>query len=1150
MSLSPAIAGLWMVDLGAFVNTGFSGWKWLAFCVITVWALGAGFVYSAPLGLDTKSAPEPSKTDALSKELEQLGNELERLEKQESKLKQKRVELNLEIQGAPQLADQLRLEIRRLEQGAANGEKPIPDSQTALDKAISLLDNQARALQQSLSFVLENIGDQQALPSKARSDVQEAQRDEQAAKDRLKELESSNKNSSLKTMQVAVVKQQINNAELRKSLAQNRLEGYQRLLELHTVNRDLLLLQLDMIKSALEVLREKRDEMRLNSVDQQKDSLVELSRHYNEVPKVLVNEQKENRKLNQLLVSVTESLTSASDRLADGKQELQEVKYRAELAKQQLELTDFYQYVDDYLLRQRQVLQVKIREHENDEGLSTEISKARLRQFRLDEKLHQVRTETSRKQLIAQQLDESKIDSKFRQLADSDLYKIYSLRAETLNKLVQVNADYVVGLTNLEILYEDQYEERTDFYELLNKELFWRKSATPLSLKWFRMVPGSVIWFIQEHKWSEPLRIWYEVLVKPVLPLLGLVVMTIIGVITRKRLRVRLERLQERVGNVTKDKFRYTLEALLITVYMALPIPVLLAVLGFPLVLNPQASLFTDGIGKAILLIARWFFFFELIRQLCRRHGLALEHFQWRAHGVTALKRYLPLLYLQLPWSFVFVVVWREGDDFHSGVLGRASFLMTVFFLFLFNLKLFNPKQGIFKHGAEGPASWFQRWNKPVFWLAILMPAALLALSFQGYSFSAMELMVLLFYSFMLGFLILILDQVLHRWFSVVERKLAYRRAIEKRDAIRKAKEQQEASKSSGEAIPEIEMPKLDVSTISEQNRALLRVFSCSLFILVCYWVWSDFIQAAQIFQEITLWSYTTETDMGTEIHKVALGTILITFLVLALTYIGVKNLPGLIEVMILQRFSVDQGVRFAITSTARYLVIAAGIMVASSQLGLDWSKLGWLVAALGVGLGFGLQEIFANFISGLIILYERPIRIGDTVTINDLSGTVYKINMRATTITDWDMKELIIPNKTFVTNQFINWTLSDTTTRLVLKVGVAYGSDTKLVTRLLLDIAKQHEDVLNEPAPSAFFLGFGDSTLNFELRVFVAKFGNRLPLLHNLNTEVDLRFKQAGIEIAFPQLDLHVKDVAAVTGTKAFQQPGDEPGKGAGQNS
>jgi potassium efflux system protein len=172
------------------------------------------------------------------------------------------------------------------------------------------------------------------------------------------------------------------------------------------------------------------------------------------------------------------------------------------------------------------------------------------------------------------------------------------------------------------------------------------------------------------------------------------------------------------------------------------------------------------------------------------------------------------------------------------------------------------------------------------------------------------------------------------------------------------------------------------------------------------------------------------------------------------------------------------------------------------------------------------LQEIFANFVSGLIILFERPIRVGDTVTVGTVSGTVTRIRMRATTITDWDWKELIVPNKEFITGQLVNWTLSDPVLRLRLPVGIAYGSDTKKATEVLMRVAKDDPVVLNDPPPLVVFHGFGDSTLDFELRVFIPSIDHFIKLRHHLNMAIDSAFRKAGIEIAFPQRDIHIRSV------------------------
>ena len=192
----------------------------------------------------------------------------------------------------------------------------------------------------------------------------------------------------------------------------------------------------------------------------------------------------------------------------------------------------------------------------------------------------------------------------------------------------------------------------------------------------------------------------------------------------------------------------------------------------------------------------------------------------------------------------------------------------------------------------------------------------------------------------------------------------------------------------------------------------------------------------------------------------------------------------------------------------------------------MEWNKLQWLVAALSVGLGFGLQEIFANFVSGLIILFERPVRIGDTITVSGFSGTVNKIRIRATTITDFDRKEVIIPNRAFVTERLINWSLSDTITRVVLRIGVSYGSDLELTRRLLLQAAAENPRVMKEPAPSVYFLAFGASTLDHEMRFFVQELGDRNPALDELNRRIDHLFSEHGINIAFNQVEVTLKNV------------------------
>jgi len=206
---------------------------------------------------------------------------------------------------------------------------------------------------------------------------------------------------------------------------------------------------------------------------------------------------------------------------------------------------------------------------------------------------------------------------------------------------------------------------------------------------------------------------------------------------------------------------------------------------------------------------------------------------------------------------------------------------------------------------------------------------------------------------------------------------------------------------------------------------------------------------------------------------------------------------------------------------------VTVGAVYAFSSIGVEWSKLQWLVAALGVGLGFGLQEIVANFVSGIILLIERPIRVGDIVTVGGADGTVSRIRIRATSIMTWDRKELLVPNKALITGEVVNWTLSDAVLRVRIPVGIAYGSDTEKARDLLLGVARANESVLDDPAPTALFRGFGDSTLDFELRVFIPSIEHLIPVKSALFFAIDAAFREAGIEIAFPQRDLHVRSIS-----------------------
>ncbi len=227
----------------------------------------------------------------------------------------------------------------------------------------------------------------------------------------------------------------------------------------------------------------------------------------------------------------------------------------------------------------------------------------------------------------------------------------------------------------------------------------------------------------------------------------------------------------------------------------------------------------------------------------------------------------------------------------------------------------------------------------------------------------------------------------------------------------------------------------------------------------------------------------------------------------------------------LLAHTSVDIGVRQAVGSILRYVIIAVGFVVILQTSGIDLSALTVLAGALGIGVGLGLQNVASNFISGLIILFERPIKVGDRVEVGGVTGNVVQISPRATTVVSNDNIAIIVPNSDFVTSSVINWSYTDRDVRFNIPVGVSYSSDPQDVKRLLLEVAAEHPGVLKQPQPDVLFQEFGDSSLNFVLRVWTRDYTSRPGVIRSdLNYAISDKFKERGVEIPFPQRDLHIR--------------------------
>jgi potassium efflux system protein len=441
---------------------------------------------------------------------------------------------------------------------------------------------------------------------------------------------------------------------------------------------------------------------------------------------------------------------------------------------------------------------------------------------------------------------------------------------------------------------------------------------------------------------------------------------------------------------------------------------------------------------------------------------------------------------------------------------------------------------------------WLHQLRFLIYAAAVGVPSGLAIASLLGYHYTAYYLSWRFIETVWVLLALLLLDALGHYWLKLRIRQRAHEEAAQGAGA--QPSKQTQTVTGDGMLVP-IEEEELDAATISSQASQILRTVVIAGAIAGAWVIWSEALPALSVLDEVRLWSTSGETaetitkpDGTTAINKftrevpITLADLGFSILLIVVAFVTARNLPGLMEIGLLERLPLAASVRYAITSLSKYTIAAIGIVMAFNAIGIGWSNVQWLVAAMTVGLAFGLQEIFANFVSGIIILFERPVRVGDVVTVGNVSGTVSKIRIRATTITDWDRKELIVPNKHFITQQILNWTLSDTIIRVIFPVAVSRGSEVERVKTILVDLAREHPLVLREPEPSVVFKGFGPGALQFDLRVFIRREAYA-EVLDAINTAIEEGLKKANIEIAVDRQEIQVRP-AKDAGSKEKSSP------------
>ncbi|QDV18784.1 putative MscS family protein.1 precursor [Gimesia panareensis] len=770
------------------------------------------------------------------------------------------------------------------------------------------------------------------------------------------------------------------------------------------------------------------------------------------------------------------------------------------------------------------------------EKRAKEIDEVHLKLFELDDEWSEFPTpETVTDQII---------NNNKRKLSTTEKANLKKIVEETLTKqkeyldtLIRSNNAYFNKLMDLDVAETQLVKQTEEYADYIQERVFWIKSSPPISFSEAKQIPSSLEWLLSPRHWKQLLSALKDDLIRnPVIYATGLfcfLSLVYLAYNVRQQLRI----INKEIIRSSFRKFGITARVAFLTLFIAVVWPGFIWFFAWRIGSSPDAPPFVKAVDYSLKQVAWLLFFWELIRQICRPLGLGESHFGWYKQTVLYVRKNIRwVIPVSLPLLFVTLLLHGKEVDRTQDLLERLFFVALLVTYTVFARRVFHPRSGLFQSIMNyNQEVWYDRLKYLVYFLALAVPCTLIILSLIGFYFTAMSLFHLIFLTLWLFLGVILFRAILLRWILIHHRQLSHKQNQERLEALRN-ETRESAPESNLLGITTEEENPADLTKISAQIKRLVNAGMLVILLVGAFGIWGDVMPAFNRLDTFKLWSTQVqvvqeEKDTNGNLTQSIIERLEpVTYLDLALAMIyalfaviATRNIPGLLEFLVLQRLPLDSSVKYATTSLARYIVALIGIFVVFNALGLGWSKLQWLATALTFGLGFGLQEIFANFVSGLILLIERPIRVGDIITVDEITGIVSRIRMRATTITNWDRKEYIVPNRDFITGKLLNWTLTDSVNRVTITVGVAYGTDTNEATDLAMKILKEHPMILEDPAPSITFESFGDSTLNLILRAYLPDLENRLLSIHQIHTSIHEQFNAAGIEIAFPQRDVHL---------------------------
>jgi potassium-dependent mechanosensitive channel len=702
-----------------------------------------------------------------------------------------------------------------------------------------------------------------------------------------------------------------------------------------------------------------------------------------------------------------------------------------------------------------------------------------------------------------------------------DLMALALNRRDLVDKALEVERTYSLALSDLDFAVHRLADSADDLADFISERLLWIQSRESFSWSFFSKLPSQLAEIFAPGRWAEVMQ-WLvnDLVARP--PVLFLLLLVACLVYLTPQIKARLVATGRYVGSVREDAISETLKALLYTLILIIKWPLLIFALALPLQHHEADSGLAAALHFALLRASYYYLGLEFMRCILLPGGLVESHFRWPAQTVKKLnRRVVRFEQTFLVATFFAVLSLHLYPTDVGGSLGTLAVVIVLLSMAYFFFRMPHFVQGKMDQFLAEPKARIHRfWGSAVRALLAWTPLAMIVSVLFGYTYTAIELSILLIQTVLLFTGMLLLHELGMRWLRVTRRRLR----IKVQEEIALA---QDGSDEDTELSVEEEILENDPELLSDEGTRFLNSMLLLGSLVGIVLVWSNVFPALGILDSITLWQGAGTVGEDSSPVYITVADLIASLAIAILGWVVILRMPNLFEILLRQKMEVAPASAYAVATVTKYILITVVMATVLSKLGGSWTQIQWAVAALSLGIGFGLQEIVANFFSGLIILFEQPIRVGDTITVGDTSGIVTRINMRATTIRDWDRRELLVPNKEFVTGRLLNWSLTDPITRLHIEVGVAYGTDMDKALDIVRQVALDHSSILDDPAPFVTFEEFGDSALMISLRCYLEELDKRLSIASAIRLEINRALQEADISIAFPQRDVHLAAAA-----------------------